>query len=122
MLQITVFYKVWNDGLLEISGVNYVISTMRLHQCRWLKKLAHMPITRIPCQIFGGWVLDMSNNSNRLRAWPFQTISHWHNVTLRALGISKDDAKFIQRLTGIIKQSEEWEKQVEENIELKEGA
>ena len=95
---------------------------MRLRQLRWLEKLAHKPRTRIPRQLFGRWVLDMSKNSNRLRAWPFQTISHWHNVTLRALGISKDDAKFIQRLTGIIKQSEEWEKQVEENIELKEGA
>ena len=64
----------------------------------------------------------MSKNINRLRARPFQTIAYWHNVTLRALGLSKDNAKFVQRLTGIIKQSDELENRVEENLGLKEGA
>ena len=61
-------------------------------------------------------------NSNCLCARPVQTIAYWYNVTLKALSISKDNAKFIQRLTGIINQSEEWENRVEENLELKEGA
>ena len=64
----------------------------------------------------------MSKNSNQLCARLFQTIAHWQNATLIALGISKDDSKFIQILTGIIYQSEEWVKRVEKNLGLKEGA
>ena len=102
MLQITVFHKVWNDDILELAGVDGIISTMRLLQYRWLEKLAHMLKTKTPRHVFHGWVLDMSKNSNQLRACPFQTISHWHNVNLRDLGISKDNTKLIQRLTGMI--------------------
>ena len=122
MLKITDFHQFWNNDLLKLVGVDDVILAMRLRQFQWLDKLAHMPRIRIPRQLFGGWVLDMSKNSNQLRARPFQTIAHCHNVTLGALGVSKDDAKFIQSMTGIIKQSEEWAKRVEENLGLKEGA
>ena len=83
-----------------------LILAMRLRQCRWLEKLAHMPRTRTPRKLFGGWLLEMRKDSNQLRSQPFQTISHCYNVTLRALGTSKEDAKFIQRLSEIIKQSE----------------
>ena len=104
MLRITFFHKVWNNALLELVDVYDVILTIRLHQYQWLEKPSHMLRTIIPCLIFGGWFLDMSKNINLLRACLFQTIAHWHNVTLRALVISKDNAKFIQSLTGIIKQ------------------
>ena len=116
MLRITVFHKVCNDAPLELADVDEFISMMKLRQFRWLEKLNHMPRTRIPCQLFGGWVIEMINSSNQLRARPFQTITHWIIFTLISLGISKDYSKFIQGLTGIINQLEEWAERVEEKL------
>ena len=107
MLRITVCHKVRNNALLELAAVDDVISTMRLRPFWWINKLAHISRTRIPCQLFSTYVIDKSKNSNRLRVWTFQIIAHWYNVTLRALSVSKDNYKFIQSLTGIVKQSEE---------------
>ena len=64
MLRVTIFHKAWNDVLLELAGVDDSILTMSLRQCRWLDKLAYMPKTIIPFELFGRWVLDMIKTSN----------------------------------------------------------
>ena len=64
----------------------------------------------------------MSKNRIFVCVQPFQSIAHWNKVTLRTLSISKEDAKFIQSLNGIINQSDEVAKRVEKNLGLKEGA
>ena len=71
MLRVTVFHKIQNEKLLELARVHDIMSILHLHvrRCRWLEKLAYMPRTRIPRQLFAGWICDPKKK--RPRARPF---------------------------------------------------